>query len=624
MSLSTTKEQPVTEKMGVSKRLARVWEDFKGAFANVPKSFRLLWKAHPGATIGMVVVTALTAFTPLVQAWLSKLIIDTIVENLNGKLPVEEGIRRVLPYVLIEFVVFTLSIANNQVRSLLEHIANARLGHSVSNAIIRKAIDLDLAYFEDAEFYDKMQRAQDEVSYRPLIVVNNSFLLIQNLVTMISLLALLLAFGPLIALLLFGGVIPSFIAQLKYSKLHFSLLTWYSPEARRQAYWQYLMTNNAAVKEIKLFGLGAPLLSRYNELFWTYYKKDAALGIRSTVFGLIWGLAATTSYYAAFGWVIYRTLSGEITLGDLTLYLTVLRQSQGSFQGLFYSIGQIYEGSLYMTNLFNFLNLQPKVKPPAQTLPVPRPFKQGIEFRDVSFQYPGRTDLALEHLNLKIGPEEKLALVGSNGAGKTTLVKLLTRLYEPTGGKILLDGVELKDYDLAELRQCIGVIFQDFVRYETTARENIGYGQVEDLEDSERVEEAARRGGGDTVVAELPQGYDTTLGRMFDQGHELSGGQWQKIALSRAFMRKSEVVILDEPTSALDAEREYEIFQRFRELTRGKMALLISHRFSTVRMADRIAVLEGGKIIELGSHQELLKLDGTYARLFNLQAEGYR
>ncbi len=626
MTLQATEEPPVTENPTPPepKFLAKAWSNFKTTLIIVPRAFRLVWQAHAGATVGMAVVTGLTAFTPLAQAWLSKLIIDTIVHALNNKVPVETSIFQILPYVLMEFVVFTLSIANNQVRTLLEHILNARLGYSISAAIMRKAIDLDLAYFEDSEFYNKMTRAQEEVTFRPLFVVNNSFLLVQNLITMLSLIALLLAFGPIIALLLFGGVIPSFLAQLKYSNLRFSLLTWYSPESRRQSYWQNLLITNEAVKEIKLFGLGLPLLKRYSDLFWLYYKKDAALGVRTTLKGLLWGLVATVSYYVAFGWVVYRTLNGELTLGDLTLYLTVLRQSQGSFQGLFFSLGEIYESSLYMSNLFAFLNLKPKVQPSGETRPVPRPFRQGIEFQDVSFKYPDRDAYALRHLNLKIGPEEKLALVGSNGAGKTTLVKLITRLYEPTEGRILLDGVDLREYDLAELRQRIGVIFQDFVRYQATARENIGFGQVEHLDDPAKVESAARRGGGDTVVAELPEGYDTTLGKMFDQGHELSGGQWQKIALSRAFMRESEMIILDEPTSALDAEREYEIFQRFRDLTKGKMALLISHRFSTVRMADRIAVLEDGKIIELGPHQELLQLDGTYAHLFNLQAEGYR
>ena len=626
MTLQATEDPPVTENPTPPrpKFLAKAWSNFKTTLIIVPRAFGLVWQAHAGATAGMAVVTGLTAFTPLAQAWLSKLIIDTIVHSLNTHLPVDVSIWQILPYVLMEFVVFTLSIANNQLRTLLEHILNARLGYSISAAIMRKAIDLDLTYFEDSEFYNKMTRAQEEVTFRPLFVVNNSFLLVQNLITMLSLIALLLAFGPIIALLLFGGVIPSFLAQLKYSNLRFSLLTWYSPESRRQSYWQNLLITNEAVKEIKLFGLGLPLLKRYSDLFWLYYKKDAALGVRTTLKGLLWGLVATVSYYVAFGWVVYRTLNGELTLGDLTLYLTVLRQSQGSFQGLFFSLGEIYESSLYMSNLFAFLNLKPKVPPSAQARPVPRPFRQGIEFRDVSFKYPDREEYALRHLDLKIGPEEKLALVGSNGAGKTTLVKLLTRLYEPTEGRILLDGVDLRDYDLTELRQRIGVIFQDFVRYQATARENIGFGQVENLDDEAKVELAARRGGGDTVVAELPEGYDTTLGKMFDQGHELSGGQWQKIALSRAFMRESEMIILDEPTSALDAEREYEIFQRFRDLTKGKMALLISHRFSTVRMADRIAVLEDGKIIELGPHRELLQLGGTYAHLFNLQAEGYR
>lgn len=626
MTLQTAQDPPAPENSTPSTPnfVAKAWSNFKTTSVIVPKAFRLVWQAHAGATVGMAIVTGLTAFTPLAQAWLSKLIIDTIVQALNNHQPVETSIWQILPYVLLEFVVFTLSIANNSVRSLLEHIINARLGHSISTAIIRKAIDLDLTYFEDADFYDKMTRAQNEVDFRPLFVVNNCFLLVQNLITMLSLVALLLAFGPVIALLLFGGVLPSFVAQLKYSELRFTLLTWYSSESRRQSYWKTLLTTNEAVKEIKLFGLGLPLLKRYSDFFWKYYRKDAALGIRTTVKGLLWGLSATISYYLAFGWVVYRTLNGELTLGDLTLYLTVLRQSQGSFQGLFYSLGEIYESSLYMSNLFAFLKLKPKAPPLGQARPVPRPFRQGIEFRDVSFKYPDREDFALRHLNLKIGPDEKLALVGSNGAGKTTLVKLLTRLYEPTEGRILLDGIDVNEYDTAELRQRIGVIFQDFVRYQATARENIGFGQVDELDDAAKVETAARRGGGDTVVAELPEGYDTTLGKLFDQGHELSGGQWQKIALSRAFMRESEVIILDEPTSALDAEREYEIFQRFRDLTRGKMALLISHRFSTVRMADRIAVLEDGKIIELGSHHELLQLGGTYARLFNLQAEGYR
>lgn len=313
-----------------------------------------------------------------------------------------------------------------------------------------------------------------------------------------------------------------------------------------------------------------------------------------------------------------------ITLGDMTLYLALFRQSQGTFQGLFDNIGRIYESGLFMGNLFGFLGLAPQMSQTAQAQRVPRPIMHGIEFRDVSFRYAGREDWALRHVNLYIAPGEKLALVGANGAGKTTLIKLLTRLYDPTEGQILLDGVDLREYDLDDLRECIGVIFQDFVRYHSTARENVGFGQIKALENEARVVAAAERGGADEVIVELPEGYNTMLGRWFEKGFELSGGQWQKLALGRAFMRDGEVLVLDEPTAALDAEREYEIFQRFRDLTAGKIALLISHRFSTVRMADRIAVLDHGQVTELGTHAELLQRDGTYARLFSLQAEGYR
>jgi ATP-binding cassette subfamily B protein len=308
----------------------------------------------------------------------------------------------------------------------------------------------------------------------------------------------------------------------------------------------------------------------------------------------------------------------------MTLYLTLFRQSQMTFQGIFGSMGRLYESGLFLSNLFSFLALSPQMSQPAQPRPVPRPLSHGIEFRNVSFRYPERDEWVLRNVSLHIVPGEKLALVGANGAGKTTLIKLLTRLYDPTEGQILLDGVELSEYDQADLRRCIGVIFQDFVRYQTTARENIGFGQIDEIADDARIFDASQRGGADAVIERLPGGYDTMLGKWFAEGQELSGGQWQKVALGRAFMRDGEVLVLDEPTAALDAEREYEIFQSFRELTEGKTAILISHRFSTVRMADRIAVLNGGQLTELGTHHELLELDGTYARLFTMQAEGYR
>ncbi len=601
------------------------WKSTREAFANVGGAIQLVWQAHPTATLAMAVVTVAFALLPAASAWAAKLIVDTIVNSLSAKTPVSEGLSAVLPWLLLEFGLITLTTVLSQLRTLLDHLINARLAHSVQNQIMAKALTLDLHYFENAKFYDKMQNAQREVNWRPVSIVNSSFLMVQDVITLVSLGVLLTAFGPIVALLLFGAAVPSFIAQMRYSKLYFRLLTWHSPDFRRKSYWESLLTLDSSMKEIKLFGLGNPLLGRYNRLFNEFYREDAALAKRKTIIATLWGIFATAGYYGAYGWVVYRTLEGAITLGDLTLYLAVLRQGQGSFTGLFHSLGEIYEGSLFMSNLFGFLKLKPQTEAKHQaSRPVPEKFQTGFEFRNVSFRYPDREDWAIRNLNLHIAPGEKLALVGANGAGKTTLVKLLTRLYETTEGQILLDGVDLREYDTAELRERIGVIFQDFVRYQATARENIGFGQISALEDEGRIVEAAKRGGADAVMDDLPQKYDTLLGKWFDNGHDLSGGEWQKMALSRAFMRNGNLLVLDEPTSALDAEREYEIFQRFRELTEGKMALLISHRFSTVRMADRIAVLENGQIIELGTHQELLKLGGTYAHLFNLQAEGYR
>jgi ATP-binding cassette subfamily B protein len=446
---------------------------------------------------------------------------------------------------------------------------------------------------------------------------------VQNAITLASFAVGLLTFSPLVALVLFGATIPAFLAQTHFSRLHFRLLTWRAPESRRMSYLEHLLTVDSTVKEIKLFGLGEPLLQRYQELFWKFYKEDTALARRRSLISMLWGVVASISYYGAYAWIVLRTVAGTITIGDMTFYLTLFRQSQGTFQGLFYNLNQLFEAGLFMENLFGFLDLTPQMDS-GSGRKVPRPIQQGIEFRNVSFRYPDRDDWALRELNLTIRSGEKIALVGANGAGKTTLIKLLTRLYDPTEGQILLDGVDLRDYDLEDLRLSIGVIFQDFVRYQVSARENIGFGQIKDLADEPRILAAAERGGADEVVERLPQGYDTLLGRWFEKGAELSGGQWQKIALGRAFMRDSEVLVLDEPTAALDAEREYEIFQRFRDLTAGRIALLISHRFSTVRMADRIVVIEGGRLTELGTHAELLELGGTYARLFNLQAEGYR
>jgi ATP-binding cassette subfamily B protein len=600
-------------------------QDIRTAFGNIPGAFDLVWRSDKRSTIVMALLTLFSGFLPLSQAWAAGLILNSVTSSLQQKLPPLVGLEAALPYLGLEFGLLLASAMISQIRRLAEHVLNARLGHYINTSVIRKALALDLQYFEDASFYDKLQNARREADFRALGIINGSFLVVQNVITLLSFAVALVAFSPLVAILLFAATIPSFIAQNKYSKLQFRLLTWRAPEFRRMQYFEHILTVDNSVKEVKLFGLGEPLLGRYNQMFWKIFEEDERLARRRSWISLLWGMVASASYYGAYAWVIYEFVAGRIAIGTgLVFYLTLFRNSQGTFQGLFDNLNRLFENGLFMDNLFTFLHLTPQMPVAERPAPMPERLVHGLEFRNVSFRYPGREDWALRNVNLTIAPGEKLALVGPNGAGKTTLIKLLTRLYDPTEGAILLDGVDLRDYDLDQLHQKIGVIFQDFVKYQLTAKENIGFGQIDLLEDRDRLLNSAERGGADEVVSELPEGMDTMLGRWFEKGHELSGGQWQKIALSRAFMRDGEVLVLDEPTAALDAEREYEIFQRFRDLTAGKIAVLISHRFSTVRMADRIAVFEDGRIVELGSHAELLTQGGTYARLFEMQAEGYR
>jgi ATP-binding cassette, subfamily B, bacterial len=591
---------------------------------NVRRAFVLVWRAHPPSALGMAACTLVGAFTPVAQVWIGKLIVDTVVYAINEQIGAAAGLRAVLPYLIAEFVLFVVNATNQQARTYAEHILHAQINLQINSQIIRKALGLDLAHFENAEYYDKLENARREADWRSLQIVNGGFYLLQNLLTLLSYSALLIRFSPLLALLLFVATIPAFIVQNRLSELHFRVLSWRAPEARRLKYLEYLLTNLDAVKEIKLFGLGEPLLGRYTTLFGGFLDEDRVIARKRSLNSLGWGLVTTFTFYGAYAWIVYRAVSGLITLGDMTLYIGVFRGSQGMFQGILGGFNQLYENGLFMSNLFAFLALEPQMALSTQPRPVPRKFQQGIEFRNVAFRYPGQETWALHDVNLTIRPGEKIALVGLNGAGKTTLIKLLTRLYDPTEGQILLDGVDLRDYDLTEWRNQIGVIFQDFVRYHLSASENIGFGQVEALTDRPRIEGAALKSGADAVIAGLPEGYETTLGRWFWKGRELSGGEWQKMALARAFMRDCELLVLDEPTAALDAENELRIFQQFRQLITDKTAILISHRFSTVRMADRIFVIENGTISEQGTHTQLISEGGTYARLFTLQAESYR
>ncbi len=620
MTVERNRKQAERQSATWRKQLEQTW----AAYARTPRAFRLVWECSRLSTLAMAGLTILASALPAAQAWVAKLIVDGVVQSIGQGVAPRDGLLRVAPYLTMEFGLIFAGAIIGQLRSLVEHLLHTQLTNHVNTLIIRQALALDLDFFEDAQFYDKLQNARREADRRALWIVNDGFQLAQYVLTLLSLGILLLRFSPLLALILFGAAIPTFVVQSRFARLTFRIITWRAPEYRQLSYLEWLLTSVDSVKEVKLFNLGEKLLERYHQIFWKAYFEDRAMAVRRTAASLGWGLLSTLSYYASYAWIIWRTVAQTITLGDMTMYLAVFRQAQTTFRGLFDGLSRLYENNLFLDNLFTYLELESAMPLPADGRKATSPIREGIEFRNVSFRYPGSTVWVLQDINLVIRPGERVALVGLNGAGKTTLVKLLTRLYDPNEGQILLDGVDLREYDLNSLRQCIGVIFQDFVQYHLTARENIGFGQVEALDDTERIVASAQKGGAHGVITGLPQGYETRLGRQWDKGHELSIGQWQRIALSRAFMRDADVLVLDEPTASLDAEAEYEVFQRFGELTAGRIAVLISHRFSTVRMADRIVVIESGRITETGSHGELLALGGTYARLFNLQAEGYR
>jgi ATP-binding cassette subfamily B protein len=535
-----------------------------------------------------------------------------------------EQVRKVFIYLLLELGLFLLSAAFNHGRRLIQQLIQLQLANRIRAEIIGKALTLDLAYFEDSDFYDRLQNARRDGGYKPVELINDTFLIVQNSITLISFALLMLRFSPWLVVVLLATSIPSFIAETRYSERGFRLLTRRAPETRQVNYLSRLLTEDTAVKEIKLFNLGGTLLNRYTTLFDKFFEEDKSLALRRATAGFGLGLIATLGFYGSYAWIVWYTVQGKISLGDMTLYLAIFRQGQSTFQSILSAVGNIYENNLFMANFFEFLCLEPRMKITGQKRKLSLPLRGGIEFRDIGFRYPDSEEWALRGVNLIIRPGEKIALVGHNGAGKTTLIKLLSRLYDPTEGSILIDGIDIRDLDPLELQQRIGVIFQDFVRYHLPVRENIGFGQIDAMDDVERIAAAARKSGAQAVVEELPEGYETMLGRWFHDGHELSLGQWQKVALARAFMRDAEILVLDEPTASVDARAEYEIFQNFKALTEGKMAILISHRFSTVRMADRIAVIQEGRIAELGTHDELLSRAGTYAELFSMQAEGYR
>jgi ATP-binding cassette subfamily B protein/ATP-binding cassette subfamily C protein len=597
--------------------------DLPSAFRQVPGTFRLVWEADAGGAVAVAAITLVQALLPAALAWVGKLIVDGVVAA--SRTGLEADRRRVLGLVVLELGLVAATTVAGRVLALLRELMRARLGNRVNEAILEKALTLELRHFEDADVYDKMQNARREASARPLSLVSQALAIAQNAVTLGALSLLLWRLSAWSVLVIVAASIPSFLAEARLSAESFRVNSWRAPEGRRLNYLEWILTRDAHVKEVKLFDLGPLVLGRYRALFRKFYEEDRRLAVRRMAYGLLFGLVAVAAFYGMYVLVAARAARTEITLGDMTLYLMVFRQGQGAIQNVLWAVSGLYEDALYMSNLFAYLSIPTGAEAPRRLPPAapPRGRPLAIEFRGVSFRYPGQERWALRDLSLSLAPGEKLGLVGENGAGKSTLVKLLLRLYDPTEGAILYGGVDLRDMDASDLRSRMGAVFQDFVRYQFTAAENVGLGNPAHVEDRPLIEEAVRRGGALAVVESLPQGLDTVLGGWFESGHEISAGQWQKLAIARAFMREAEVLVLDEPTASIDAEGEHDLFQRFQSLAADRTAIVISHRFSTVRIADHIAVLHGGRLEELGTHRELLARGGRYAHLFRLQAEGY-
>jgi ATP-binding cassette, subfamily B, bacterial len=588
------------------------------------RTLRLVMASSPGLLFAMAGLTLVSAAVPIVIAFAGKRIIDAVVAA-----NVELSTR----WVLLELASVTALALALRGTGLVRSILGARLGVDVNVQILEKAVGLDLPFFENAEFYDKLTRARREASSRPVALVADGFQIVQNLLTLAGYAAVLSRFSTWLVLGLLVATVPAALSEMRHSKLGFQLRNWRSPETRRLLYLEYVLANDEHVKEVKLFGLGPHLLGRYRTLSETFYQEDKRLSIRRAAWTQALSLIGTGAFYGAYALMAAQAARGQLTLGTLTLYIVALRQGQQAFQSVLSGIGNLYEHNLYMSNLFDYLAIAssaaatPGAPEDAPSPPpgVPDGKRRGLVFENVGFRYPGKDTFALRGLSLHVEPGDSLAIVGQNGAGKTTLVKLLARLYQPTEGRISLDGIDLSDWPIATLRRRISVLFQDFNQYQLSVRENIGLGSVDHLEDTPRIERAAERGGADAVAAALPLGLEARLGTWFEKGSELSGGQWQKIALARAFMREdADILVLDEPTAALDAEAEHAVFERFRQLSEGRTTIVISHRFPTVRMARHIIVLEQGALVEAGSHAELIARGGIYARMFALQAQGYQ
>jgi ATP-binding cassette subfamily B protein len=596
------------------------WRERLSALRNVPAVLKIVWDSGPAVVIFGLVSRLFSSILPVVLLWITKLIIDGIVHAVSTHQPVS---GRFWWLVAAEFGLAVLTSILLRAIDYSDSLLADKYTRHVSTQVMSHAADLDLIAYEDPVFYDRLERARVQATDR-LGMIQAIGRLVQQAITTVTLSISIMLFSPWLMLLLVAGVVPAFIGESHFAFLGYAKNFRQTPIRRQLDYLRVLAGSKEAAKELKLFGLKDFLRDRFTHLSDEIYTENVALSRRKLVAGALLSVIGTMGYYSAYVFVIWRTVQGALTIGTLTFLAGAIQQASSNIQQIFSTLAGIADQALFLTDLLAFFDMKATIRSQPNALPAPRPIQRGFEFRNVSFHYPGSSRLVLNRLNFHLHPGERVALIGENGQGKTTIVKLITRLYDPSEGQILLDGIDLREYDLDDLHREMGVIFQDFMRYEMTARENIAIGLVDEINNLELLRAAAGKSMADDVIGRLPQNYEQMLGRRFEQGVDLSGGEWQKVALARAYLRDAQLLILDEPTAALDAPSEFEVFRRFSELTTGKTALFISHRFSTVRMADRIVVLDNGRIIEEGNHNQLASLGGRYAEMFEMQASSYR
>ncbi|ESA33862.1 xenobiotic-transporting atpase [Leptolyngbya sp. Heron Island J] len=602
-------------------RLRRYYQEILSLLGNTPRLVQLVWSASPGWLMLSILLTLVSALVPVAQLYISKLIVDQVVLSLDNGVA---GFTADLSWLVIAgFGLLLLREILNQLDTYVSRVLNDQFLLHANVQLLQQAMQLDLAHYESAEFHDVLNRAQQSGSNYPLRVVEILSRLLGSTTRLVGLLTLLLRFSPSVIGLLLVSVLPTLWVGIRYSYRRFWMNRRQTPSRRLADYFYEILTNPKYVKEVRLFNLGEHMVEQYRTIRHEFNQESRRLAKQQSLAQLTIELLGGVGFYGAYGLVLWQTLQGVVTLGDLTLYSGAFQQAQGLIESILLSLATLYEYNLYVSQYFELIDLSPQVVSPQQPKAFPMPMRQGLRFKDVYFTYPGADHPTLKGINLTVAPGECIALVGLNGSGKTTLLKLLTRLYDIDRGQIVIDEIPLKRFSLEELRSQIGIMFQDFARYALNVQDNIGFGDLPQRQDIDLVSQAAAGAGATAVIEQLENGYETILGKMFSGGVDLSGGQWQKIGLARAFMTNAQILILDEPTAAVDAIAEHDLFQRFRQLTQGKMTFLVSHRFSTVRMADRIVVLEAGKITEVGTHDQLMIQQGRYAEMFELQAESY-